>query len=54
MFSSEYFKCLQDHHDEDNHDYDHEAFLGDEAEQFEELDPGNTKEGRGVSCSSNH
>ena len=30
-------------HDDDTHDYDHEAFLGEEAAEFEELDPGKLK-----------
>ena len=34
-------KSLSDkeHHDDLDHDYDHEAFLGDEAHEFDDLSP---------------
>jgi len=41
----EHERVLQDRplsdkeHNDENHDYDHEAFLGDEAAEFDELDP---------------
>jgi hypothetical protein len=35
------FKCLQPHdHESNDYEYDHEAFLGQEADEFDNLSPG--------------
>merc|ERR1712215_343443 len=45
----EHGKPLSDkEHDDSNHDYDHEAFLGDEAKEFDELTPEESKRRLGM------
>lgn len=41
----------KEHHDDENFDYDHEAFLGqDEAKTFDQLTPEESKERLGYGC----
>merc|ERR1711915_850984 len=45
----EHGKPLSDkEHDDSNHEYDHEAFLGDEAKEFDELTPEESKRRLGM------